>query len=240
MQTFKYFISEAGGAEAGKLEIVKTDLNTARSFAKFEMEKNSRKLEEEVPNFDKNYIFAQRLAKMGSTKRKDMPVISNKDVKLLQKRLKQGTIDISRPFSQNDVVDEPYPQGLTGSEAKQWLNGGLQQNDGDPNDDKVNVKMKQVAVGKLVPIQEQIYFDKSIRNVAKFGASGTMDFAKSKNNYYIVSKDNRIIDGHHRFLSAVLVDPRISVTCLEIDLSINNLLPMTLAYSDAIGNVRNR
>ena len=126
MQTFKYFISEAGGAEAGKLEIVKTDLNTARSFAEFEMEKNSRKLEEEVPNFDKNYIFAQRLAKMGSTKRKDMPVISNKDVKLLQKRLKQGTIDISRPFSQNDVVDEPYPQGLTGSEAKQWLNGGLQ------------------------------------------------------------------------------------------------------------------
>ena len=44
----------------------------------------------------------------------------------------------------------------------------------------------------------------------------------------------------HRFLSAVLVDPRINVTCLEIDLLINELLPMTLAYSDAIGNVRNR
>lgn len=240
MQTFKYFISEAGGAEAGKLEIVSTDVRNARKYAELEMKKYGRDLNVEVPEFDKNYVFAQRLAKMGSTKRKDMPVINNKDVKLLQKRLKQGTIDISRPFSQNDVVDEPYPQGLTGSEAKQWLNGGLQVNDGDPNDDKVEVKMKTVAVGKLVPIQEQIYFDKSIRNVSKNGASGTMDFAKSKNNYYIVSKDNRIIDGHHRFLSAVLVDPRIKVTCLEIDLSINNLLPMTLAYSDAIGNIRNK
>ena len=240
MQTFKYFISEAGGAKAGKLEIVRTDVETARKYAELEMKKYGRELDEEVPNFDKNYVFAQRLAKMGSTKRKDMPVINNKDVKLLQKRLKQGTIDISRPFSQNDVVDEPYPQGLTGSEAKQWLNGGLQKNDGDPNDDKVQVKTKTVAVGKLVPIQEQIYFDKSIRNVSEFGASGTMDFAQSKNNYYIVSRDNRIIDGHHRFLSAVLVDPKIKVTCLEIDLSINNLLPMTLAYSDAIGNIRNR
>ena len=240
MQSFKYFISEAGGAKAGKLEIVRTDVETARKYAELEMKKYGRELDEEVPNFDKNYIFAQRLAKMGSTKRKDMPVINNKDVKLLQKRLKKGTIDISRPFSQNDVVDEPYPQGLTGSEAQQWLNGGLQKNDGDPNDDKVQVKTKTVAVGKLVPIQEQIYFDKSIRNVSKNGSSGTMDFAKSKNNYYIVSRDNRIIDGHHRFLSAVLVDPRIKVTCLEIDLSINNLLPMTLAYSDAIGNIRNK
>lgn len=240
MQTFKYFISEAGGAEAGKLEIVRTDVETARKYAELEMKKYGRELEEEVPNFEKNYVFAQRLAKMGSTKRKDMPVINNKDVKLLQKRLKQGTIDISRPFSQNDVVDEPYPQGLTGSEAQQWLNGGLQKNDGDPKDDRVQVKMKTVAVGKLVPIQEQIYFDKSIRNVSKNGASGTMDFAQSKNNYYIVSRDNRIIDGHHRFLSAVLVDPKIKVTCLEIDLSINNLLPMTLAYSDAIGNIRNK
>jgi len=96
MQTFKYFISEAGGAEAGKLEIVRTDVENARKYAELEMKKYGRELDEEVPNFDKNYIFAQRLAKMGSTKRKDMPVINNKDVKLLQKRLKQGTIDIER------------------------------------------------------------------------------------------------------------------------------------------------
>ena len=42
------------------------------------------------------------------------------------------------------------------------------------------------------------------------------------------------------FYLFILVDPRINVTCLEIDLLINELLLMTLAYSDAIGNVRNR
>ena len=240
MQTFRYFIQEAGGAKAGKLEITKTDVKNARKYAELEMQKNGRELDVEVPDFDKNYIFAQRLAKMGSTKRKDMPVINNKDVRLLQKRLQAGAIDVSKPFAKNDVVDDPYPQGLTGDQAKQWVSGGLAKNDGDAKDDIVNVKVKSVAVGKLVPIQEQIYFDKSIRNVSEFGAKGTKDFAKSKNNFYIVSKDNRIIDGHQRFLSAVLVDPRINVTCLEIDLPINELLPMTLAYSDAIGNVRNR
>ena len=56
----------------------------------------------------------------------------------------------------------------------------------------------------------------------------------------MVSKDDRIIDGHHRFLSAVLVDPAIQVTALEIDLPIKDLLPLTLAYTDAIGNVRNK
>ena len=34
------------------------------------MQKNGRELDVEVPDFDKNYIFAQRLAKMGSTKEK--------------------------------------------------------------------------------------------------------------------------------------------------------------------------
>ena len=66
--------------------------------------------------------------------------------------------------------------------------------DGDKSDDKVNVKIKKIAVGKLKPIQK-IYFDKSIKNVSKFGAKGTKDFSASKNKVYVVSKDDRIIDG---------------------------------------------
>ena len=118
--------------------------------------------------------------------------------------------------------------------------GGLAKNDGDAKDDIVDVKIKRVAVGNLKPIQSQIYFDKSIKNVATHGAKGTKDFSASKSNFYVVSSDNRIIDGHHRFLSAVLVDPSIQVTALEIDLPIKELLPLTLAYTDAIGNVRNK
>ena len=236
IEDIRYFM-EAGGASAGTMEIAKTKVNVAKEYAEKLMDSNGRKLEEEVPNFDANYKIAQRLAKGGFAKRKDMPVIDNRDIKLLQQRLKKGSIDINRPFADNEVPNDPFPQGLDTQKGKEWITGGLK--DGDLKDDIVKVKMKSVAVGSLKPIQSQIYFDKSIKNVAQYGAKGTIDFSKSKNNYYVVSSDNRIIDGHHRFLSAVLVDPGIKVTALEINMPINKLLPMTLAYTDAIGNVRN-
>ena len=227
-----------GGAAAGKLELIRTNFVKAKKYVEkmypdFDMEK-------EIPNFKKNYEYAQKLAKGGFAQRKDMPVIDNRDIKLLQKRLKSGAIDIARPFAKNDVPDDPFPQGLDKEMGDKWVSGGLAKNDGDAKDDIVDVKIKKVAVGNLKPIQSQIYFDKSIRNVAEFGAKGTRDFSASKTNFYVVSSDNRIIDGHHRFLSAVLVDPKIKVTALEIDLPIKDLLPLTLSYTDAIGNVRNK
>ena len=230
-------IMEAGGAKAGMMEITKTKVNLARQYGEKIMKDNGRELDKEIPFFDKNYNFAQKQAKEGFTKRKDMPVIDNKDIKLLQGRLKKGMIDIAAPFADNEVPNDPFPQGLDTNLGKKWLEGGLR--DGVKDDDIVNVRITKLPVGKLLPIQRQIYFDKSIRNVAQFGAEGTKGFSASKSNFYVISKDNRIIDGHHRYLSAVLVDPKITVTCLEIDLPINELLPMTLAYTDAIGNMRN-
>tara|TARA_B100001996_G_C18610045_1_gene573300 strand:+ start:1 stop:831 length:831 start_codon:yes stop_codon:yes gene_type:complete len=227
-----------GGAAAGKLELIRTAFEKAKQYV--EKMYPDFDIEKEIPNFKKNYEIAQKLAKGGFAQRKDMPVIDNRDIKLLQKRLKSGAIDIARPFADNEVPDDPFPQGLDKTIGKKWVSGGLAKNDGNAKDDIVDVKIKQVAVGNLKPIQSQIYFDKSIKNVASFGAQGTKDFSASKNNFYVISSDNRIIDGHHRFLSAVLVDPKIKVTALEIDLPIKDLLPLTLSYTDAIGNVRNK
>ena len=56
------FIMEAGGASAGKLEIANTKVNTARKYAEQIMTSNGRELEKEIPNFDKNYNFAQKQA----------------------------------------------------------------------------------------------------------------------------------------------------------------------------------
>jgi len=227
-----------GGAAAGKLELIKTTFAKAKDYV--ENLYKDFDIEKEIPNFKKNYEYAQKLARGGFAQRKDMPVIDNRDIKLLQKRLKSGAIDISRPFADNEVPDDPFPQGLDKTIGKKWVSGGLAKFDGDAKDDIVDVKIKQVPVGNLKPIQSQIYFDKSIKNVAKFGAQGTKDFSASKSNFYVISSDNRIIDGHHRFLSAVLVDPKIKVTALEIALPIKDLLPLTLSYTDAIGNVRNK
>ena len=233
-------LSEAGGAEAGKLELISTSLNVARSYAKKMFEKGGQDFEKQMPNFDKNYTIAQRSAKLGFAKRKDMPVIDNRDVKLLQKRLQTGSIDINKPFAKNDLPDDPFPQGLNRQTGKIWMRSGLPKADGDPKDDIVKVTNESIAVGNLKPIQAQIYFDKSIAKASRDGVESSRKFLTSKENNFIVSKDNRIIDGHHRFLTTVLIDPKIKVNCLKIDLPIKELLPLTLAYTDAIGNIRNK
>ena len=51
----------------------------ALEYAEKIFKSNGRTLEEEVPNFDANYKIAQRLAKGGYAKRKDMELDKAKD-----------------------------------------------------------------------------------------------------------------------------------------------------------------
>jgi hypothetical protein len=236
VQKFKQFVAEAGGQAAGKMELVKTDVSKAREHAEKAFAAKDRVLDDELPGFDAAYNKAKKIAGSGKTKRKDMPVISETDVKNLQRSLKSGSIDIKAPRTNSG---NPFPKGLTAATGKQWLENGLKRNDGESKDDVVNVKLGKVKIGDLKPIQQQIYFDKSVGDIANFGAAGTKSFATSKGNTFIISSDKRIIDGHHRYLAGVLVDPSMMVNALIIDLPIKELLPLTLSYSDAVGNQRN-
>ena len=95
--------------------------------------------------------------------------------------------------------------------------------DGDAKDDVVSAKFSKESVGNLKPIQAQIYFDKAIKKMADVGMEGSKAFQTKKENIYIVSSDNRIIDGHHRFLTSVLIDPRLKVNVLKIHMPIKKL-----------------
>jgi hypothetical protein len=233
--TFRQFLQEAGGQEAGKLELVKTDVQKAIEHAN---SIGNKDLDKEIPNFEKNYKKVQSLAKLGKTKRKDMPVITDRDVKALQYRLSKGFIDVNAPFDK-EFKGNPFPEGLTGQKAKEWLEAGLPRHDkGKLTDDIVKVTKEKVKVGDLKPIQQQIYFDKSIKGIMEFGADSSREFFEKTN--FITSSDLYIIDGHHRWLAANLIDPNMKVNVIKIDLPINKLLPMTKAYGDAIGNERNK
>jgi hypothetical protein len=237
MIKLKDILLEAG-QEAGKLELVKTKPDTAKSFAEKIFQKNGRSLEEEIPNFDTNYKTAQKLAGTGKTLRKDMPVIDEKDVKDFQKRLQKGFIDVNPPHSTVIRGNDPFPEGLKGNDAAIWLQSGLPVYDkGERTDDVVKVSQASIPVKKLKPIQKQIYFDKSIGLLAKFGVEPSKSFMKKTS--FITSNDNYIIDGHHRFLSAMLMDSNTPVNILKIDLPIKTLLATSLAYGDAVGNKRN-
>ena len=225
---------EAGQAP-GKLEVDSIKPEQAREYAEEKFKAAGRSVEEELPDLSENFRRVQKLTKLGKTQRKDMPVIEMKDVRDLQNRLKNGRLDVEPPRAKENKGN-PFPEGLSGADAKKWLEYGIK--DGVKADDITKVEMRQIPVGRLKPIQRQIYYDKSMDATAKFGAKGTEKFLKSQ--ILIASADNFIIDGHHRWLSGNLIDPQMKLPVLVIHLPISKLLPLTLSYGDAIGNKRNQ
>jgi hypothetical protein len=231
MRFQQYIIDEAGGEESGKMEIHKMNIKQALDFAS----KKNFDISD-IPGFEEHFEAAKDKAKKGWTKRVDMPVIETEDVRKLQARLKKGNIDINKPFADETSVKNPFPEGLSGLSAQSFLENGLK--DGSIKDDQIDVNITKVKVNELKPIQKQIYFDKSMGSTIENGVKGSMNFIKNK-SFFIISKDKYIIDGHHRFLSAMLIDPSIQVNALMIDLPLKKLLPLTKSYGDAIGNKRN-
>lgn len=227
MQTFKQHLLE-------NIELANIDIKTALDY----IDKQLGDKLKDIPNIESNIIFAQKQAKLGWTKRKNMPVIKTKDVKLFQTRLEKGSIDIKTPYAKATNKLNPFPQGLNPDTAKSWLTNGLKRFDGSEKDDKVKVVNKKIEVKKLKPIQQQIYFDKSVKALKK----DSLDIVKkhlTQNTIFITSSDNYIIDGHHRYLTSMIIDPNLKVNIMAIDLPINILLPLSVAYGDAIGNTRN-
>jgi len=239
MQKFKLWLNErasaAGGATAGKLEIHTTSVNSAAEYA---LRVLGAEKYAEFGDFEVKYQRAQVAASQGWTKRKDMPVITTKQVKAFQGALMMGTIDIKAPFAPTTNERHPFETGLSGEKAKQWLENGLERNDGAAKDDRIKVTKRHTKVSDLKPIQQQIYFDKSVNALSKTPLSKSKQYHQS-GTIYITSADNYIIDGHHRFLSAMLLDPNLKVQTIAIDLPIAKLLPLAMAYGDAIGNKRN-
>lgn len=222
----KQILKEAGEA-AGKMELRKTSIENVISYIK------SKGLD--IPNIEQNLEIAYEKFNMGKTKRKDMPVIDEKDVKDFQAKLKNGLIDLTDPWSDRTDPSDPFPQGLDDKAATNFMSNGLR--DKVKPDDRVSTQIKLIAVKDLIPIQEQVYVDKSIDSIAKFGVESSRQFLAS--TVLIASSDNRIIDGHHRFLSCLILDPDLKVKCLVVDLPIKILLPVATAYGDAKGNERN-
>lgn len=238
---FKEFLLEyqkptGGGADAGHYEIVSTPVQTAMNVANTIYHRNHTKSPKKLfPNFAHNYALAQNLAKLGHTKRKDMPVIRRVDAFQLQQRLARGALDIKKPFAKGTDPENPFPEGLSGVAAQKFLTNGFR--DGKVSDDVVKFSAKLIAAGSLKPIQQQIYLDKAL----EIGMSSEpAEWAKSVGSSFMIStSDGYIIDGHHRWLFSVLLDPNIKMSSLVIDLPLKVVLKLLTAYGDAIGNKRN-
>jgi len=115
-----------------------------------------------------------------------------------------------------DVDPERFPLKLSdaaeaaGEEAEKLATGG--DDDGEKPDDVVKASEGEVPVSKLKPSQSSMNIEKAvafaiaaIRSVEPFAGGPGGDLGA------IITSDNHIMDGHHRWIASGMVDPKSKV-----------------------------
>jgi len=200
-------------------------------------------LDTELPDFDRNYT--QLKAKMRHAlpiPRDRMPVIEPDDIGQFEQDIRAGNVDIFSPHADMDmacaqcVPGDPFPWQHSSPPMFgdiEWT--VLGQRDGDPNDDKLRAPVVMRAVKTLKPLQGEIWFDKCIASIIAFGVPEIGGFLATSATI-IVSSDDYILDGHHRFGQGFLATPNFTLKSLVVPLDINTLLKVGRSYGSALGN----
>lgn len=104
---------------------------------------------------------------------------------------------------------------------------------------EVGVKFRQIIVPacKLKPVQKNIYIEKAIQPILKQGEHRTKVYLRNQSTV-TVSKDLYIVDGHHRWLSAMLIKPKLGIKVFQIGLTFTELYRPMIAYSNLLNNER--
>ncbi|MEM7384452.1 MAG: hypothetical protein AAF514_05850 [Verrucomicrobiota bacterium] len=223
-------------AEAGERALA---ANPTRNVATFSADQ-ARNYAEEIlgprttldailPNFDRNYRVLQKKLKLAKNiPRIQMPVIEPEDMERFDQRLQSGSLDIFAPYARGKL---PVPPTNLAEGAK-WITLGVQ--DGDPKDDVIRANWTFLAAMDLLPLQSQIWLEKLVGNIAKFGPA-TPESPLLKTTV-IVSKEGYILDGHHRYGQIMLANPKLRIRALHIPLDIDTLLRISRDYGSAIGH----
>jgi hypothetical protein len=102
---------------------------------------------------------------------------------------------------------------------------------------KVNVDSIKVKVKDLKPSQTEIFLDHVLsRIVVKDKDREDILDGELKDDDILISKDGHIIDGHHRWASAFILNPDCELKCTEITLPIEYALPLINAIIEASDN----
>lgn len=231
-----------GVSEGGfKLNVAKVPVKKARMYAEKEFEKAGKKLDEVIPDFDSNYKKIQdKIKKAKDVPRVEMPVIEPKNMDDFKNRLNKGHIDIFKPVAKDKwdelkgISNKQFPKDLNAKEGSKWLNLGKL--DGKNKDDVVKAKMTKMSSKDLLPSQSQIWLEKLISNIIKFGVPEEGGFITKAT--IIVTKDKYILDGHHRWGQIMLANPKVKLTSLFIPIDFELLLKVGRSYGNAIGNIQ--
>jgi len=215
------------------LNVFTTPLDKAREYAQGVFERAGKDLDQEIPNFDANYEALRAKGKVAmDVPRIQMPVIEPSDMDEFDKVLKSGSIDIFAPYAKGKL---DTPPSMSKEEGAEWIRMGLPSHDkGSAKDDVINAQWTRRAARDLKPTQKQIWLEKLVGNIVKFGIPKVG--SPVLETTIIVSKEGYILDGHHRFGQVMLGDPSLKLRALVIPLDIDVLLKVGKSYGEAIGN----
>ena len=123
---------------------------------------------------------------------------------------------------------DQFPNPLTKELSNHFLVKGLK--DGNHNDDKLKTKDTMIEARNLNPSQSEIFMGKALGMAVNGIAGGNLDA--------VISSDNHILDGHHRWCATMFSDPNLKVGGTMVNLTIGDLIPVMRAIGDALGNKR--
>ena len=192
----------------------------------------------DLPNLAENFAKLKAKMKYGTVNRINMPVIEPAEIDDFVAAIEAGRVDIFAPWAK-EHLDNLFPWQRSGNPKlslgdRSWIELGFK--DGDPSDDVVKAELpKGRSVTVLKPLQDEIWFDKLIATIIAFGPPAQGSWVTDK-GVAIISEDNFIVDGHHRYGQIYLADPKLPMQVLEVPLKREKLLDITRAYGTAIGN----
>ena len=111
---------------------------------------------------------------------------------------------------------------------KQFFRQGYK--DGSNVDDTVETKPVKIPASQLKPSQDAVYLGKALGMAIGGVEGGSLDA--------IISQDNRILDGHHRWAATIFNNPKARVGGVQAQLKIGDLIPVLRQAGDALGNNR--
>jgi hypothetical protein len=141
------------------------------------------------------------------------------------KRFKQH---LNEELRTKEIDKSYFPNPITTALKKIFTRKGKM--DGDETDDIVQATPKTWSASKLKASQDSVYLGKALGMAINGVRGGDLGA--------IVSKDKRILDGHHRWAATIFNDPKATITGIEAKLKIGDLVPVLRALGDVFGNKR--
>jgi len=139
------------------------------------------------------------------------------------------TKEVLKRIINEEIDSQRFPTKLSQvnpSIAKQVTTSGKK--DGNPSDDARDVNVKEYSVSELKPSQSSMNLPKSLGMLVAM-ISGKMPSGGNLGGF--ISSDRFIMDGHHRWVSTAMLNPKLKVAGYVVNMPASDLIPVLNAIT---------